>query len=486
MIPTNRGLVVIALICATFLAAMEATAVATVMPTIVGDLGGIHLYAWVFTAYMMSSTVMVPIFGKLADTYGRKPMLQSGIFVFLLGSIGAAMSKQMTSLILFRAIQGLGAGAIQPVSITIIGDLYNVKERAKITGIFSAIWAVAGISGPLLGGLIVEYFSWHWIFWINLPLGILSIAILQASLRENLKKEEVNLDIAGAVFLSLAVGTLLVGVNQPTQSSWLLPLAGGFLLLLFITERSSIDPLFPPVLFSKRAIASANIISGLCGGVMLAMVTYLPLYIQGALRMSGSQSAAAIIPMAFGWPAASMFMARYMIKIGYRVAILIGLCFIVFAMGIIALSAWNAWPVSYLMVGMLFLGLGMGASNIPILISVQTSVEWKQRGIATAGILFFRTIGGTVSVGFLGGILAATLMSHPEIPIDAASKLLSSEHGASLSEELRVQLAGVLTGGLQRIFWDGFFIACIALFAGFSFPEIPIQKNIEVDAKSEI
>src|SRR5213595_1637377 len=227
------------------MAAMEMTVVSTAMPTVVGDLGGIHFYSWVFTAYLLTSTVTVPLYGKLADLYGRKPVLLGGIAVFLAGSMASGLAGSIGSLIAFRALQGLGAGAMQPTTLTIVGDIYNLEERSRMQGVFGAVWGVAGLIGPLLGGIIVHYLSWRWVFFINVPAGIAAAVILVMALHEQVEHRRHSLDWAGAGLLTLGLVALLVGSQGGRASAAGLPLAAVLLVVFCLVERRAKEPILP-------------------------------------------------------------------------------------------------------------------------------------------------------------------------------------------------------------------------------------------------
>lgn len=480
---TNRKWTVIALLCAVFLAAMEATAVATVMPTIIGDLGGLERYAWVFTAYMMSSTITVPIYGKLADTFGRKPVLQFGIGLFLAGSLLSAVARDMNQLILFRAIQGLGAGAIQPMGLTITGDIFKLQERAKVTAIFGTVWGVAGVTGPMIGGLIVKLLGWPWIFYVNLPFGIAAAWILQKSLHENVELKKARLDWLGAIFLSATIICLLLAVNDHEDAILLAPMAALSFLIFLLVEQRAAEPIMPLSLFSNPVISNASVVSIMLGGAMLCFVTYLPLYIEGVRGLGVFEAGLCIIPMGISWPLASGFSARILPKIGFRPLLRTGLACVLTGCSVTAATAIFDGPFPVLLAGMGLLGLGMGFSNIPLLFSVQSSVSWNRRGSATASTLFFRTIGGTIAVGVMGGILAKALRKDASLPLTAANSLIGPEHGRNLSEELLLKLARVLDWGLDRIFLYSTAIALVALLFGLFFPDI--GKEIRPDEEME-
>lgn len=480
---TNRRLTVIALLCAVFLAAMEATAVATVMPTIVGDLGGLDSYAWVFTAYMMSSTVTVPIYGKLSDLYGRKPILQFGIGVFLTGSLCSAMAGSMSQLIFFRAIQGLGAGAIQPMGLTITGDIFKIEERAKVTAIFGTVWGVAGITGPMIGSVIVETLGWPWIFLVNIPFGLAAAFIIQRALKENVERRRVKLDWLGALFLSATIICTLLAVNDPEDMVLLVPLSTFSFIAFLLVEQRADEPIVPLDMFANPVISNASVVSIMLGGAMLSFVTYLPLYVESVLRMGVYAAGLSIIPMGLCWPVASGLSARVLPKVGFRRLLLTGLSLVFSGCLLTALAAYFDLPFFLLMLGMGMLGLGMGFSNIPLLFSVQSSVKWNRRGTATASTLFFRTVGGTIAVGVMGALLARALRRDPSLPEGLANKLIGPTHGEGVSVELLNRLSNVMDWGLYRIFFCAAGIALLALLFGLFFPNVgkEAKPNEEIE-----
>lgn len=480
---TNRKLTVVALLCAVFLAAMEATAVATVMPTIVSDLGGLDRYAWVFTAYMMSSTVTVPIYGKLSDLYGRKPILQFGIGLFLIGSLLSALAKDMNQLILFRAIQGLGAGAIQPMGLTITGDIFKIEERARVTAIFGTVWGVAGVLGPMIGGVIVELLGWPWIFYVNIPFGIASAIIIHKALVENIAPKKVKLDWLGALFLSATIVCTLLAVNDPEEMMLLVPLSTLSFVLFLLVEQRADEPMVPLDMFSNPIISNASLVSIMLGGAMLSFVTFLPLYVEGVRRLGVFAAGLSIIPMGLAWPVASGLSARILPRVGFRNLLRFGLICVLSGTLLTALGAYFDLPLWVLMTGMGILGLGMGFSNIPLLFSVQTSVSWNRRGTATASTLFFRTIGGTIAVGVMGAILAKALKRDPTLPLGIANDLIGPNHGAGVPLDLLERLSAVMDWGLYRIFFYSAAIAAVALVIGFFFPNIgkEAKPNEEVE-----
>src|SRR5438067_3162081 len=426
------------------MAAMEMTVVSTAMPTVVGDLGGIHLYSWVFTAYLLTSTVTVPLYGKLADLYGRKPVLLGGIALFLVGSMASGLAQGIGALIAFRALQGLGAGAMQPTTLTIVGDIYNLEERARMQGVFGAVWGVAGLIGPLLGGIIVKYLSWRWVFFINVPAGIAAAALLVVPLHENVEHRRHSLDLAGAGVLTLGLAALLFGTHGGVASAIGLPLAAVSLFAFFAIEKRAPEPVVPLDLFRQPVIGVATLAGALVGAGMISMVTYVPLYVQGVLGGSPTQAGSAITPMVIGWPIASAISGRALPRVGYRPLIHSGLAISAVAAIALALFLRPGASIHTPQAASALFGVGLGLANTALLIAVQTSVEWRQRGVATASTMFARTIGGTLAVGALGAILSAALLRGGSVASDAADRLLGPEHGAGLDPDLRRWLAARL------------------------------------------
>ncbi len=468
---TRRPLALTALILAMFMAAMEMTIVSTAMPSVVGDLGGIQLYAWVFTSYLVASTVMVPIFGKLADLFGRKPILLFGLSVFLVSSIACGFSDTMGELVVFRALQGFGAGAMQPIVTTVIGDLYTLKERARIQGFVGAVWGFAGLVGPLLGGLIVKSFSWQWIFFINVPFAIASMIMIWLFLHERIERKRHSLDFAGASVFSIAILLLLAGTSGGTgMGAWpLLPAAVLLVLFVFIEQRAK-EPLIPIPLLRRPVIALANVQSMLIGAAMMATVTYVPLYVQGILGGSPTQAGSAITPMVIGWPIASTLSGRLIPRFGFRPFIRIGSVLALVSAVALALITGPDTQVPVLQLVMFTYGAGLGFGSTALLLTVQTAVDWNQRGVATASNMFFRTIGGTLAVGGLGGILATMLAGVPGVPPGAAQELLGADHGRSLDPAIFTALAGALDRALHVSFWVVAGLAVIAVGVAAIFP----------------
>lgn len=466
------------------ISAMEMTIVSTAMPTIIAELGGLHLYAWVTASYLLTSTVTVPLYGKLADLFGRKPIILFGISLFLTGSIACALARTMPLLIAARALQGLGAGAMQPIALTIVGDLFEIRQRARIQPWFGAVWGIAGLVGPMLGGVLVKHLSWTYVFWINLPFGLASMAVLSLALHEQIERRVVKLDLAGAALLTSAVVALLLGIEGVAT----VPLIGLSLVLLvwFVrVERRAPEPLVPLDLLVSRVIGLSNFLSATLGGVMIGVATYVPLFVQSLAHGSPTQAGAAITPMVIGWPIAAFFAGRFIPRIGFRAVIIPGA--ILVAIGTLALpfaahadaSPWVLRGVSTVM------GAGMGLANTALIIVVQSAVPWERRGIATAGNMFSRTIGATLSVGAMGALLSKVVHREADVPPAVMQAILlrsspgTSTRGASVDVgDLGAQGAALLSGlahGLGLVFWAIAFLGAAGIVASVFFPIVPVD-----------
>ena len=479
---THRPLTTLALALSLFMAALEVTVVSTAMPTVIGELGGIERYAWVFTAYMLSSTITVPIYGKLSDLYGRKPVLLFGTALFLLGSIASGLSTSMNMLIAFRTLQGLGAGAIQPVTITIIGDIYSLEERAKVQGAFSAVWGVAGLIGPLTGGLIVHYLSWHWVFFINVPVGIGTTLLLMTFFHEEIQRKPQKLDFAGAGLLSASVVALLIGVQGIGTNLWALPVAALLLVAFVMVELKAPEPVIPMSMFKQPAITISSVAGALFSAAMFGATTYVPLYVQAVLGGSPTLAGGMITPMIVAWPVASVFAGRMLLKTSFRPLIVGGLALTVVGTLLMALLLKPDSPLLIPQVAMGLFGVGLGFASTAFMIAVQTSVGWELRGVATAGNMFFRTIGGVLGVGLMGGVIVSQLLKDPTIPVSAANSLLGPEHGQGVPPEMLKTLSGALNTGLSINFWLIFALTTAAFIAGLFFPRVSRSTGTPVSA----
>ncbi len=474
----NRPLTVAAILLSMFLSAMEATVVSTAMPTVIAELHGIELYGWVGAIYMLATTVTIPLWGKLADVAGRRPAMLAGIALFLVGSMASGLSRSMTTLVLMRAVQGLGAGSLQTVSLTIIGDLFTVQERAKIQGVFGAVWGVAGMIGPLVGGLIVTHASWRWVFYLNLPFGLLSAALLVMFYREAQTRRPGALsrvDWAGAALLSTAIVSLLLGVGG---RAWQLtiPLALALGVAFVLVERRAVDPLLPLGLLMRPVIRASAALGALMGAVMMGTLMYVPLYVQAVERGTPTAAGSSIASMLVGWPIASAVSGRLIARLGYRPLVLAGTTAI--AVGAAALSIFLGSGAVALTAVSFVLGVGMGLANTSLLIAVQESVTRAERGVATATAMFSRTIGGALSVGALGGLLGAQLSG--KVPPSVLDALVSHGHGASTSAHDAAYEA-VIGAAMRPMFYVVTALGVVSFAAGIAFPRVRPPEQASSD-----
>jgi len=423
----RRTWITVGLLVGTFLASIEATVVGTAMPSIADQLGGFHLFPWVFSAYLLAQTVSIPLYGKLADVLGRRGTYVGGVALFLVGSVACGLAPTMELLVAARALQGLGAGAVLPLTMTIFGDLYEVEQRTKLQGLFSLVWGVSSVVGPLAGGAIVLHWSWRWVFLINLPFGLVSLALVGLLLSEPGRARRAHrLDLAGAALLTSATLLLLVSLLPADQrpagiAAWLwLALAAAAGVAFLLAERRHPEPLVPLDLFRDRVHVAANAGGVLLGVVLFGVVSYVPLYVQAVRGGTPVQAGALLIPLSLGWTLASIVAGRLVRRVGFQALVRFGA-------GLIAGGALSALAGVWLEVPLLGLlgltayGVGMGCCISSFTVSVQERVPGNRRGIATALTQFSRTIGGSVGVALLGALLLAMVGSDPTAGGDLAA-----------------------------------------------------------------
>ena len=416
--PAQRGWILAALMITIMLAAMDTTIVSTAIPQIVGELGGFALFSWVFSIYLLAQTVTIPIYGKLADTFGRKPVLIVGMLIFLVGSVASALAWNMVALIAFRGLQGLGAGAIMATVNTLAGDLYSVRERARVQGWLSSVWGVAAIVGPTLGGAFAEYASWRWIFLINLPIGAVAIVLITRFLHEKVEPHRHRIDYAGAGLMLFAVGALLLGLLQGGQAWpwWSVPSVGVFGLAALLTavtvwvERRAAEPVLPGWLWRQPVLVASNLAMIGMGLVMMGPNTYLPTFGQSVLGLGAISAGLVLACMSIGWPLASALSGHLYLRFGFRDTALAGAVLIVLgAFGFLLLPyPGSAWVVA---LDQAVLGAGFGLLSTPLLVGVQSAVPWRQRGVATSANMFSRYLGQTLGAAMFGAIFNAGIAS---------------------------------------------------------------------------
>jgi EmrB/QacA subfamily drug resistance transporter len=456
------------------LAALEGTVVGTAMPTIVAALGGLAHYSWVFSAYLLTSTVTVPVWGKLSDLFGRRRLFQIGVAVFLVGSAACGFAQTMTQLIVWRAVQGIGAGALVPLAMTIIGDIFTLEERAKMQGLFSGVWGVSSVFGPLLGGFITDQLSWRWVFLINLPVGIAAAAIIGFGLIEPKRHERATIDYAGAAVLTIAVTMLLLVLGEGSAPERLLRpgnlaliAAIGVLFFVFVRiEKRAADPIVPLGLFRNRVVSVAIVVGFLAGIAMFAAITFVPLMAQGVLGATATEAGSFLTPLMLAWVTSSIVGGRLLMRLGTRTLVTTGLVFMLG--GFAALATFSrTTPRWTMIVELILIGSGLGLTMLTLLIASQHSVPRAQLGITTSLNQFSRSIGGAIGVALLGAMLAAGLAEFAQNP----NALVNPEARAHISPAELAALQGALEGTLRTIFWTCTAVVALALCAVAAMPK---------------
>ena len=471
-----RQLVTAGLVLGMFLAALEATAVSTAMPTVVADLGGVSRYSWVFSAYLLTSTTTVPMFGKLADLYGRRRVYLFSVVVFMLGAALSGTATSLTQLIVWRALQGLGAGGVQPVTITLVGDIYTLEERGKMQGLFSAVWAVSSIVGPAAGGFITELLSWRWVFYLNVPFGIASAVILVLFLREEPERREHRLDIAGTLSLTVAVTLLLLALLEGSELwGWgdvrtVALVAGSVVGLVWFLfqERRAPEPMLPLELFRNPVIAVSSLGSVVIGTLMFCASAFVPMFTQGVLGGTAVDAGMTLAPMSIGWPVGSTVSGWLLVRWGYRPFAIVGAVAGV-AGSLLLATAHAGSGTGLVMLSMLIVGLGLGFMATPYLLAVQNAVPWRRRGVATSSVQFFRTIGGAVAVAALGAVLNAHLAADVGAGVDP-NVVLQPTLRTALAPETLGRLVHALDGGLNAVYLAMAGMAAVGLAVALGFP----------------
>ena len=501
MTSRRRWAVTIGVMTGMFIAALEATVVGTAMPTVIASLGGLNHYSWVFSAYLVTSTVTVPVWGKLSDIYGRRLLYQIGIGIFLLGSILSGMSDTMTQLIIFRAIQGLGAGALVPLGMTIIGDIFTLEERARMQAYFSGVWGLSSVVGPIVGGFITDQISWRWVFYINVPVGIVAALIIGFALKEPKLTKKPKIDYAGAGVLMLAISLLMLVLVEGSASvavffstENLLLFASSIVLLglfAWIEKRAS-DPIIPFDLFKNRTI-SVSVGAGFLAGVaMFGAISFVPLFAQGALGSTATEAGSLLTPLMLSWVTMSVIGGRILLKVGFRTITLTG--FVVLSAGFVLLSMFQRDTARiWLYVDLALIGAGLGLTMLTLLIAVQQAVERTKLGVATSLNQFSRAIGGAFGVAIMGAFLTAGLATQlnqvaknggTNLTVEQAAAfaanpnaLIDPQAKASLPPETLDILQQAMAVSVHKVFFVGAILSLLALFVAYFLPKQKGELN---------
>ncbi|TMA95548.1 MAG: MFS transporter [Deltaproteobacteria bacterium] len=483
----KRQLAAAGVMLAIFLFAIDATIVSTAMPTIVAKLGGLELYSWVFSIYMLTSALTTPLFGKLSDLYSQRRLMLIGIGIFVLGSMLCGGAQSMEALILFRAIQGLGGGAIYALSFIVVGILYRPEERAKIQGIISGIWGVASILGPVAGGIIVEHWSWRWAFFVNLPITAVAVALIVVGLKESGQERRAHrLDFAGTFTLLAALMLLFYALSRSSHAAQSLNLAvlgiialGIFFLMVFyVIERRAAEPIVPLDLFKSSLFTTSAVVGTLASMGVFGAISYLPLYLQGVTGLTASRAGMVLLFLSVAWTAGSLIAGQALNRVGYRASATAGM--ILLALGYSLFVAFKSnLSVVWVAVSGTLIGTGMGMVNLTTLVAVQNSVSHHRIGVATSTLMLFRTFGGAFAVSLMGtvllhqmqrglnqlsrGSLSAALLdklTHPQNLLEPATR-------AQIPSSILPRLIAILADAIWYSFLTGFALMLLGVAASF-------------------
>lgn len=444
------------------LIAIDSTILATAVPSIVDDIGGFSQFPWLFSIYLLAQAVSVPVYGKLADMVGRKPVMLVGIALFLLGSVLCGFAWSMPALIAFRAVQGLGAGAVGPVAFTMVGDIYTVEERARVQGYLASVWAISAVVGPTLGGLFAQFTGWPWIFFINVPLGLLAVVLIVRNFHEKIERTRHRVDYAGAALLMASLSLIILGLLEGGQAwAWNSPTSiaifavGAVLFVAFLlVERRAAEPILPSWPFTRRLLLTTTLMAFAIGAVLIGLTSYIPTYLESAVGAEPIVAGLALAALTIGWPLAVTFIGRVYLRIGFRSTVLIGTVITLLAALGYALTASTPSVITIAVISF-FMGVGLGTATSPALIAAQSSVGWGERGVVTGTNLFARNVGSAVGVAVLGAIANAIISGFP---------------GTDENPDAVVAATGA-------VFWAVVIGSVLALVAAFAMPKTPVPRT---------
>ncbi len=514
----QKAIVMAGVMLGLFTSSMNQTVVSTAIPRIVASLGGIGLLSWVFTAFMLASTTTIPIFGKLSDIYGRKPFLLGGLVVFAIGSVASGLSQNMTQLIIFRAVQGLGSGGMMAVSFTVIGDLFSPAERGKWQGINSSVFGLSSVTGPLIGGYITDNLSWNWVFFVNLPFTALAFAVVWLGLPWKRAQGKQKIDYFGAMTLAAALSPMLLGlVWGGTEYAWDSPTIVGLFGfaavmggLFVLNESRTEEPIIPLSLFRHRMFAVSASVTFLSGVGMFAIISYMPLFVQGVIGTSATNSGVITMPLMLGLVTTSALSGQIMSRTGR---------YLLLALGGAALMTVGIFLASQMgpdasrgeaVRNMVIVGLGLGPTLPVFMIAVQNALPYRYMGVVTSNIQFFRMIGGTIGVAIMGSVLNNRLTSelgsnlpvrvqeqgdaallskleNPQILLDpSALERLESDFasfgadGAALFSQSVEAIRVSLANSLDTVFLIGAIVAAFSLAGTLLLKELPLRSKEDI------
>ncbi|GKQ42472.1 MFS transporter [Companilactobacillus sp. RD055328] len=468
---TNVKVVTVAVFVATFMTAVEGTIVSTAMPTIIGSLHGVSLMNWVFSIYLLMTALSTPIYGKMADIIGRKPVFIFGLILFTIGSLLCGLSNSMEMLILSRVIQGLGAGSIQPVAFTIIADIYPIEKRARVIGLNGSAWGIAAIIAPLIGGFIVEHLSWHWVFMINIPIGIITIFMIYYGLIENVERKKTVVDYKGTILLVALLLSMMLGMQSLSNKSVVVPITlfaiSIIALIAFIyVEKRAEDSIIPLKLFTNKTFVIQNMIALLVSGYLIGFEAYIPTWMQGVLGLRASLGGFAVTPSSIMWIIASLWAGYLLKKMAPNRIIYISLIFLfISALGLVLAPITS--PFWYFLLVATVSGMGFGLTITTTTVATQSAVPEDEIGVATSFNTLSRMIGQTLMVSVFGIVLNQKMISgvaaNDKYTMDMMNKLIDPQTATSLPQELLPGLRKILFEGLHNIYIVGLILIILTL-----------------------
>lgn len=471
------------------LAAMDTTIVSTAIPQIVGDIGGFAEFSWVFSIYLLAQTVTIPLYGKLSDIHGRKKTLIFGVALFLIGSATSAAAWDITSLIVFRGLQGLGAGSIMATVNTIAGDIYSVEERAKIQGLLSSIWGISAIVGPALGGALTEYVSWRWIFIINLPIGVLSIFFLSRFFKEQVAAAKRVIDYKGAVLVLCTLSLLLVYLLESGQSwPWfsvqsMVLLAAIVLLVIWTyrTEKRAEEAIIPFWVWREPTFAFTNLAVLGLGLVMMGPETLLPTFTQASLGLGVIASGFVLASMSIGWPTASALSGQLYLRIGFRETSMIGAVLVLVAC-IAFLLLPHPQPTYLLVLDQVLIGAGFGLLSTPSLVGVQSLVSWEHRGVVTGANVFARNLGQSLGAAVFGAIFHNSLLHQmanaPAGHASSTDNIMQVLADPGVPENAKTFLRDAINTAMHHTYWGMAFLAVLIFLCLYRVPHRTAERQL--------
>ncbi|MGH7835409.1 MAG: MDR family MFS transporter [Candidatus Binatia bacterium] len=486
---SDRSLAVAGVMLVILLFAIDATIVSTAMPTVVGKLGGLELYSWVFSSYMLTSALATPLCGKLSDLYGRRRLMLIGIGLFMLASALCGLARSMEQLIVFRALQGIGGGAIYALSFIIVGFLFPPEQRAKIQGLMSGIWGIASILGPIGGGIITEYWNWRWIFFVNVPVSLVAMFLITGGFDESRLEERRKADLKGGAALTLGLFLLFYALEESRRRSFALDLflaglliAATAALLLFVRiERRAEEPILPLDLFHLRFFRISSALAGISSIGMFGVVAYLPLYVQGVLGGSAARAGLVLLLASLGWTAGSLIAGKAISRLGYRTSCIAGMALMASGYALFISAERLLGMTVVLAIGAL-IGMGMGIVSITSMVAAQNEAPLSRLGVATSTVMLCRMIGGAFGISLMGGVLVSQMLRRlqslsiktGETVSDGLAQrladpqaLLDPSSRASIPESLLAPLVDILGRSIWHAFLTGFVVMLLGL--GLSF-----------------